>query len=283
MTASDIPTVIPTVPLADGGQIPLVGIGSLLAKGNELATILGHIIADGYRLVDTAQQYANETAVGEAVKRSGVARAEVFITSKVAGAEQGKRYTRRSIEDSLRRLDTDYLDALLIHWPNPSRGLYVETWEEMLAAQAEGVVRHVGVSNFLPEHLTRLHEATGVWPVLNQIQLSVALPRTDLRAFHERHGIVTQAWRPLGGPEKLLDQIVVGRLAAKHGVSAGQIVLRWCVQQGIVVIPSSSRRERWRANADLFSFTLDESDMRDLAALDTGDLHVWDARTHEEW
>ncbi|MDY5127486.1 aldo/keto reductase [Actinotignum sp. GS-2025f] len=279
MTTCDIPTV----PLADGGQIPLVGIGSLLAKGNELATTLGQIIADGYRLVDTAQQYANETAVGEAVKRSGVPRAQVFITSKVAGGEQGKRYTRRSIEDSLRRLDTDYLDALLIHWPNPSRGLYVETWEEMLTAQSEGLVRHVGVSNFLPEHLTHLHEASGVWPVLNQIQLSVALPRTNLRAFHERHGIVTQAWRPLGGPEKLLDQIVVARLAAKHGVSAGQIVLRWCVQQGIVVIPSSSQRERWRANADLFSFTLDESDMRDLAALDTGDLHVWDARTHEEW
>lgn len=274
---------IPTFKLSDGGQIPAVGIGSLLAKGEELAATLTKILQDGYRLIDSAQQYANEVAVGEAVKRSGIDRAKFFITTKVAGVDQGRELVRPGLEASLRRLDMDYVDALLIHWPNPSRGLYVETWEAMLELQSEGLIRHVGVSNFLPEHLDNLYAATGVYPVMNQIQLSPALPRQTSRAYHAEHGILTEAWRPLGGPENVLDQIIVKTIAEKHEVSAGQVALRWAVQQGIVPIPSSSNPSRWKANADLFSFELDERDMRDLETLDLGEATAWDARTHEEW
>lgn len=274
---------IPTIPLHDGGQIPLVGTGTLFSKGNELADGLAEVIRDGYRLLDSAAQYANEGAVGEAIKRSGVPREEVMITTKIAGNDQGKGLTRRGLTESLRRLDTDYVDLLLIHWPNPSRGLAVETWAEMLELQAEGLVRHVGVSNFLAHQLTELHDATGVWPVLNQIQLSPALARTELRAFLAEHQIVTQGWRPLGGAERPLDQIIVGKIADRLGVERSQVVLRWAVQQGAVVIPSSSRRERWRSNADLFSFELSEQDMIDLATLDLGEDAAWDANTHEEW
>ena len=282
MTADDI-LQIPTIPLHDGGQIPLVGTGTLFAKGNELADGLAEVIRDGYRLLDSAAQYANEGAVGEAIKRSGVPRDQIMITTKIAGNDQGKGLTRRGLTESLRRLDTDYVDLLLIHWPNPSRGLAVETWAEMLELQAEGLVRHVGVSNFLAHQLTELHEATGVWPVLNQIQLSPALARTELREFLDEHQIVTQGWRPLGGAEKPMEQIIVGKIADRLGVERSQVVLRWAVQQGAVVIPSSSKRDRWRSNAELFDFELTAQDMVDLATLDLGEDAAWDANSHEEW
>ncbi len=274
---------IPTRPLRDGGQIPLVGIGTLFAKGNELADQLAEAIALGYRLVDSAAQYANEGSVGEAMRRSGVPRDEIFCTTKVAGMDQGRGLTRRALDESLRKLNTDYVDLLLIHWPNPSRGLAVETWEEMLELKAEGLVRHVGVSNFRPEQSAELHDATSVWPEVNQIQLSPALARAELRAFHDEHGIVTEGWRPLGGAEKPMDQIVTRKIAKRLGVDVSQVVLRWAVQQGCVVIPSSSKPERWRSNADLFNFELSDDDMRDLATLDLGEDAAWDSRTHEEW
>lgn len=274
---------IPTVPLLDGGSIPQVGTGTLFLKGNELADRLAEAIQYGYRLLDSAAQYANEGSVGEAIRRSGVPREEIFLTTKVAGMDQGRDLTRRGLDESLRKLNTDYVDLLLIHWPNPSRGLAVETWQEMLELQAEGLVRHVGVSNFLPHHLNELHDATGVWPVVNQIQLSPALARTELRAFLAERGIVTEGWRPLGGAEKPMDQIITHKIADRLGVHVSQVVLRWAVQQGAVVIPSSSRPERWASNADLFSFELTDQDMADLATLDLGEAAAWDANTHEEW
>ena len=281
--ANDTTIQIPTVPLHDGGEIPQVGTGTLFAKGNELADLLAQTIRDGYRLLDTAAQYANEGAVGEAIRRSGVPRNEIFLTTKVAGMDQGHHLTRRGLVESLRRLNTDYVDLLLIHWPNPSRGLAVETWAEMLELQAEGLVTHVGVSNFLPHQIEELHAATGVWPVVDQIQLSPALARTELRAFLAARGIVAQGWRPLGGHEQPMGQIITGKIARRLGVDVSQVVLRWAVQQGAVVIPSSGKPTRWHANADLFGFELTAQDMIDLATLDLGEDAAWDATTHEEW
>ena len=281
--ANDDSIRIPTVPLRDGGEIPQVGTGTLFAKGNELADGLAECIRAGYRLIDSAAQYANEGAVGAAIKRSGVSREQLMVTTKIAGNDQGRGYTRRGLTESLRRLATDYVDLLLIHWPNPSRGLAVETWAEMLELQAEGLVRHVGVSNFLPHQLEELHTATGVWPVIDQIQLSPALARTGLRAFLAEHDIVAEGWRPLGGAENPMGQIVTAKIARRLGVDVSQVVLGWAGQQGAVVIPSSARPARGRSHADLFGFELTERDMADLATLDLGEQAAWDANTHEEW
>ncbi|NLH69230.1 MAG: aldo/keto reductase [Brooklawnia sp.] len=274
---------IPNVALNDGGAIPQVGTGTLFAKGNELADLLAQAIRAGYRLLDTAAQYANEGAVGEALRRSGVPRSEIFLTTKVAGMDQGHHLTRRGLLESLRRLNTDYVDLLLIHWPNPSRGLAVETWAEMLELQAEGLVAHVGVSNFLRHQIEELHAATGVWPVVDQIQLSPALARTELRAFLSDKGIIAQGWRPLGGKEQPMAQIITGKIARRLGVDTSQVVLRWAVQQGAVVIPSSRNPARWRSNADLFGFELTAQDLVDLATLDLGEDAAWDSTKHEEW
>lgn len=274
---------IPDFPLHDGGRIPAVGTGTLFAKGDELADGLAEVIRAGYRLIDTAAQYANEGSVGEAIRRSGVAREEIFLTTKVAGMDQGRGLTRAGLVESLRKLNTDYVDLLLIHWPNPSRGLAAETWLEMLELQAEGLVKHVGVSNFVQHQLEELHEASGVWPVVDQIQLSPALARAELRAFLAERGIVAEGWRPLGGGENPMGQIITGKIARRHGVEVSQVVLRWAVQQGAVVIPSSANPKRWATNADLFGFELTEADMAVLATLDLGEEDAWDSRTHEEW
>jgi 2,5-diketo-D-gluconate reductase A len=274
---------IPTVPLHDGGSIPLLGTGSPRPKGDEFAALLADALRSGYRLIDTAAQYANEASVGEGIRRSGVDRGELFVTTKIAGVDQGRGHTRHGLEQSLRKLGTDYVDLLLIHWPNPSRGLAVETWQEMLELQAEGAVRHVGVSNFVQDQLQELHDETGVWPVVDQIQLSPAVQRRELRAFLAEHDIVAEAWRPLGGTHDILAQLPVQRIAARLGRTTGQVVLRWHVQQGIVVIPSSSRLDRMLENADVFDFALTDEDMRDLAALDLGEQEAWDSHTHEEW
>lgn len=274
---------IPGIDLHDGGSIPLVGTGTLFAKGRELADLLAQVIADGYRLIDTAAQYANETAVGAGIARSGVDRAELFVTTKVAGGDQGRGHTRAGLERSLERLGTDHVDLLLIHWPNPSRGLAVQTWLEMLELQAEGLVRHLGVSNFAPDQLTELHHASGVWPVVDQIQLNPTLHRREWRDFLARHSIVAEAWSPMGRGQQLLSQIPLQRLAEQLGVSPAQVALRWAVQQGIVVIPASGTPEHWRGNADIFGFTLDDEQLRDLAALDLGEGHAADPHVHEEW
>ena len=221
--------------------------------------------------------------MGEGLRASGVPRDQVFVTTKFQRQWHGRESVRTACEGNLRRLGLDYLDLLLIHWPNPSRGLAVETWAEMLELQAEGLVAHVGVSNFVAHQIEELHAATGVWPVVDQIQLSPALARTELRAFLAARGIVAQGWRPLGGHEQPMGQIITGKIARRLGVDVSQVVLRWAVQQGIVVIPSSGNPTRWHANADLFGFELTDADMADLATLDLGEAAAWDSRTHEEW
>ena len=274
---------IPTTSLADGTPFPLLGLGTGSPKGPDGAEVVAAALREGYRLVDTAAQYGNEAAVGEGIRRSGVDPAEVLVTTKIAGGDQGREAARQGFAESLRRLGLPSAALLLIHWPNPSRGLALDTWRTLIDLKEEGLAQHIGVSNFRPEQLQELFDATGVWPEVNQIQLSPALPRQGSLAFHREHGIVTEAWGPLGGREGLGEQFALRRVAEKHGVSTSQISLRWAVDQDIVVIPKSQDPTRQRTNATLEGISLDDEDRALLATLDLGEDAAWDSREHEEW
>lgn len=274
---------IPTTVLRDGARIPLIGFGTSSLKGTGAVEAITGAIADGYRLIDTAAQYGNEAAVGAAVAASDAGREEILVTTKIAGGDQGREATRRGLAESLRRLGMPRVFLALIHWPNPSRGLALDTWRTLLDLREEGLVEHVGVSNFRPEQIQELVTATGQWPEVNQIQLSPALQRRDAVAFHRDHGIVTEAWGPLGTREGLPAQFPLRRVAQRHGVEPAQISLRWAIDQGIVVIPKSASPERRRANLDLGALALDDADRELLAALDLGEDAAWDSREHEEW
>lgn len=272
---------LPTRPLLDGGHIPAWGMGTYSHQGPAGARLFAQAADDGHRLFDTAAQYGNEAALGQGLRDSSVPREDLFVTTKIAGGDQGDA-TRSGLEASLRRLGMDYVDLVLIHWPNPSRGQYLRTWEHLIRAREDGLARHIGVSNFLPAHIDDLHRATGVYPVLNQIQLHPMIQRRDVRAYLDAHDIVTEAWRPIGFKEGLLDQVIVANIAEEVGRSRAQVVLRWAVQHGIVPIAVSSKPERNRDNLDL-DFTLSSEHMHGLDMMDAGDRFVWDPTTHEEW
>jgi len=274
---------IPTTALGERGQIPLIGLGTYALDGEAGATAIATALQNGYRLLDTAAQYLNEETVGKAIRQSGVPRQELVVTTKLAGADHGYDKTLAAARASLQRLGLEYIDLYLIHWPNPSVDLYAESYRAMLQLADDGLVRHVGVSNFKRAHLQRLFDETGVWPALNQVQLSPALARTELRRFHAEHSIVTEAWRPLGADEGVPCNRNVTAIARKHGRTAGQIALRWAVQQGIVAIPKSGRTDRQLENAQVFDFELGDADMAALATLDLGEAAAWDADTHEEF
>ena len=274
---------IPTTTLADGTTFPLIGFGTSSMKGIEGARAVESAVRSGYRLIDTAAQYGNEAAVGEGVRVSGVDPDEVLVTTKIAGGDQGREAAREGFLGSLRRLGLERTALVLIHWPNPSRGLALETWRALIDLKEEGKALHIGVSNFRPEQLQELIDATGVTPEVNQIQLSPALQRPEAVAFHREHGIVTQAWGPLGGREGLAEQFALRKVARKHGVDSSQVSLRWAIDQDIVVIPKSTNPQRQLDNASLESIALDDEDRSLLASLDLGEESAWDSREHEEW
>lgn len=274
---------IPTTSLADGTPFPLIGFGTSSMRGADGSAAITEALRSGYRLVDTAAQYGNEAAVGQAVRDSGVDVDEVLVTTKIAGGDQGREAAREGYLGSLRRLGLERTALVLIHWPNPSRGLALETWRTLIDLKEEGKALHIGVSNFRPEQLQELIDATGVAPEVNQIQLSPALQRHDALAFHREHGIITEAWGPLGGREGLTEQFALQRVAQKHHASTSQVALRWAIDQDIVVIPKSSNPQRQRDNATLEQLTLDDADRALLATLDLGEEAAWDSREHEEW
>ena len=274
---------IPTTPLADGTAFPLIGFGTSGMKGVEGARAISEALRAGYRLIDSAAQYGNEAALGQGLRDSGVDPDQALVTTKIAGGDQGRDAAREGFLGSLRRLGLERAALVLIHWPNPSRGLALETWRTLIDLKEEGLALHIGVSNFRPEQLQELIDATGVTPEVNQIQLSPALPLAEAVAFHREHGIVTQAWGPLGGREGLSDQFALRRVARKHGVSASQISLRWAIDKDIVVIPKSQDPQRQRTNASLQGIELDDEDRALLASLDLGEEAAWDSREHEEW
>ncbi|PWC07357.1 aldo/keto reductase [Mycetocola zhujimingii] len=264
------PRVVPALTLNDGHRIPQVGFGVYKVPRERTADAVVTAIEDGYRHIDTATLYANEAEVGEGVRRSGIARDEIFVTTKVWNTDHGFDETLRAFDTSMRLLGLDVLDLYLIHWPAPSQDRYVDTWRALERLQADGRVRSIGVSNFHPHHLERLFAETDVVPAVNQIELHPWLPQQATREFNAAHGILTEAWSPLARG-RVIGNPTLDAVADKHGVSAAQVVLRWHVQLGNVVIPKSVTPERIAANIDLFGFELDDEDLANIATLESGE------------
>lgn len=269
---------VPTVQLRNGADLPLLGLGTWPLSDAEAADTVATAIDAGYRLIDTAENYRNEAGVGEGIHRSGIERGELFLTTKFNREWHGHDGVRQAFLNSSRLLGVDYIDLLLVHWPNPDQGRYVEAVEGIAALVDEGLVRAVGTSNFKPSHLQRVLDA-GVVPEVNQIQLDPRRTRREVRAFHARHSIVTEAWSPLGPRSDLLETPVITTLAEHYGKSPAQIVLRWHVQQGIVAIPKSSDPGRLRQNIDIFDFELTPQELDSISALDTGGSDITDSDT----
>lgn len=261
-------TAVPTVALSASTAIPQLGFGVFQVPDAETTEAVSLALETGYRAVDTAAIYDNEAGVGRALAQSGLARDDVFVTSKLWIDSLERAAVRPALEASLDRLGLDRLDLFLIHWPAPGLGRYVEAWEELVALRDAGLVREVGVSNFQPAHLARLAE-TGEMPVINQVELHPAFQQRDLRAWHAEHGIVTQAWSPLGQGTVLTDPVVAA-VAQEHGVSPAQVVLRWHLQHGTVVIPKSVTPARIAANLEVFGFALTADQMAQIDGLDAG-------------
>lgn len=256
----------PAHTLNDGRTIPAVGLGTWPLDDDAAEEAVAGALERGYRLVDTALNYGNETGTGRGIARSGVPREDVFVTTKVPGRHQGYEKTLASFEESRHNLGLDYVDLYLIHWPLPRVGLYVDTWRALIRLREDGLVRSIGVSNFTADHLARLEEETGVLPAVNQIEMHPRLPQEELRALHAAKGIVTESWSPLGRGRDLLADPAVTAAAGAHGVTPGQAVLRWHTQLGAVPIPKSADPGRQRENLDLFGFELTPDELARIAA-----------------
>jgi diketogulonate reductase-like aldo/keto reductase len=270
--------------LTDGTTVPAIGFGTYPLRGEDGVTAMVSALETGYRYLDTAVNYDNEHEVGEALRRSGLDRADVRIATKIPGRFHRKDLALQSLRDSAERVGVETIDLGLIHWPNPSRDLYLDAWEALLEAQREGLVTTVGVSNFTEAHLDRVIEATGTTPALNQVELHPYFPQADLRAVHERLGIRTQAWSPLGKRSAPFDEQPVADAAAAHGVSPGQVILRWHVQLGSMPLPKSATPQRQRENLDVHGFELSDEQVAAITALGRPDGRLFggDPDTHEE-
>jgi len=263
-------TSIPQVTLNDGSSIPQLGFGVYKIPEAETVDAVLAALDAGYRHIDTAAFYENERGVGEGVRRSGLDRDDVYVTTKVWWTENGYDSTLRSFDASLERLGFDTVDLFLIHWPAPKHDKYVDTWRALERIREEGRARSIGVANFHTHHLDRLAAESDVVPAVNQVELHPWLPQEEVRRYDREHGIVTEAWSPLARGRVLGDPTLDG-LARKHGVTPAQVVIRWQLQLGNVVIPKSSTPARIRENLDVFGFALDADDLAAIAALETGE------------
>jgi 2,5-diketo-D-gluconate reductase A len=263
-------TQIPNVTLAGNIEMPQLGFGVFQVPDEETKTAVSTALEAGYRSIDTAAIYRNEDGVGQALAESGLNRQDYFVTSKLWNADQGYDATLRAFDASLEKLGLDSLDLYLIHWPTPERDLYVDTWKAFQKLRADGRVRAIGVSNFQPAHIQRLLDSTGTPPAINQIELHPLLQQEEPREFHERHGIATEAWSPLAQGGDVLGHPVITGLAEKHNRTSAQVILRWHLQIGNVVIPKSVTPSRVRENLDVFGFELDDDDLKQVSSLDAG-------------
>ncbi|MEU5634632.1 aldo/keto reductase [Streptomyces rishiriensis] len=252
---------IPQHTLNDGTKLPALGLGTWPMDDAEAEEAVAGALGLGFRLVDTAANYGNETGVGRGVARSGAPREEIVLTTKLPGRHHGYEETLASFEESRRRLGVDYVDLYLIHWPLPRVDRFVDSWRAMIKLREDGLVRSIGVSNFTADHIGRLEKETGVLPSVNQIELHPLFPQQELRAFHEAKGVRTESWSPLGRGSAILDDPAVVSVAQALGVTPGQVVLRWHVQLGAVPVPKSSSPQRQRANLDVFGFALGPAQM----------------------
>lgn len=277
-------TTVPTFTAHNGFALPAIGLGTYALNGDAGAEAVAGGIGVGYRLIDTAFNYENEGSVGRGVAASDVDRSEIIVTTKLPGRHHPTAKARTSIEESRSRLGLDATDLHLIHWPNPSQDEYVQAWAALVDAQARGVVRQIGVSNFLPEHLERIERETGVRPVVNQIEVHPYFPQEEQLAYHREHGILTEAWSPLGRAKEMLDEAVIHEVAAAHGATPAQTVLAWHVARGTVSIPKASSREHQEANLAAAGIVLDDAEVSAITALGRPDGRLFDAdpRTHEE-
>lgn len=260
---------VPDITLNNGLRMPQLGFGVWQVPDDEVIDVVMEALRVGYRSIDTAASYGNETGVGEALRRSELDREDVFVTTKLANPDQGYDSTLRAFDASLERLDLEVLDLYLVHWPQPERDLYVSTWKALERLYAEGRVRAIGVCNFQPRQLERVLAEGGIVPMLNQVELHPLLTQEEVRAFDAKHHIVTEAWSPLG-QGRLLDHPLITEIARLHGRTTAQILLRWHIQMGNVVIPKSVTPERIRSNFDVFDFKLSEEEMERISALDEG-------------
>ncbi|MFI6638105.1 aldo/keto reductase [Streptomyces sp. NPDC050504] len=261
---------VPSITLNNGVEMPQLGFGVWQVPDDEAAKAVGTAIEAGYRSIDTAAIYENEKGTGQAIAASGLPRDELFVTTKLWNSEQGYDSTLRAFDASLDKLGLDHVDLYLVHWPLPMKDAYVDTYKAFEKLLADGRTRAIGVSNFLPAHLERLIAETSVVPAVNQVELHPQLAQAELRAFHAEHGIATEAWSPLGQGKGLLEVPTVVAIAQKHGRTPAQVVLRWHLQTGNVVIPKSVTPSRIQENIDVFGFELDADDLAAFAALDEG-------------
>ena len=264
-------STVPSLVMNNGLQIPQLGFGVFLVPPEETKQAVTEALKAGYRLIDTAQGYRNEEGVGAAIAESDVPRDELFITTKLTNSEQGYDTTLAAFDGSMDKLGIDVLDLFLIHWPLPMFDQYVETWRAFEKLLADGRVRSIGVSNFEIPHLQRLLAETDVTPAVNQIELHPEFPQEDLREFHQQHGIVTESWGPLGQGKGLLENPQIVEVAQRKGRTPAQVVLRWHVQVGCVVIPKSVNPDRIRENINIFDFELDDADMAEISKVRTGE------------
>ena len=277
-------TTVPTFTAHNGFALPAIGLGTYGLNGDAGAAAVTGGIGAGYRLIDTAFNYENEGSVGRGVAASDVARGEIIVTTKLPGRHHPTAKARTSIEESRSRLGLDITDLHLIHWPNPRQDEYVQAWAALVDARERGVMRQIGVSNFLPEHLERIERETGVRPVVNQIEVHPYFPQEEQLAYHREHGILTEAWSPLGRAKQLLDESVIGEIAAAHSITPAQTVLAWHVARGTVSIPKASSLEHQAANLASAETELDEAEVSAITALGRPDGRLFgaDPRTHEE-
>ncbi|MGP9816413.1 aldo/keto reductase [Glutamicibacter sp. 363] len=262
-------TVVPAVTLNNGVQMPQIGFGVFQVPNEETTTAVAAALKAGYRSIDTAAIYGNEEGVGKALAESGINREELFITSKIWISDMGYEQTLRAFDESLQRLGLDYLDLFLIHWPAPEKELYVETWKALEKLYAEKKIRAIGVSNFQPTHLQKLIDATDVVPAVNQVELHPALQNAEVSAANAGHGIATEAWSPLAQGALLNDASILA-IGEAHQVTAAQVILRWHLQRGRVIIPKSVTESRIVQNLDLFGFELSAEELAAIDALDRG-------------
>jgi 2,5-diketo-D-gluconate reductase A len=261
--------VVPNLTLADGVEVPQVGIGVFQVPPDETQPAVESALEAGYRHIDTAAAYRNERGVAAGIAASGVPRGEIFITTKLWNAEQGFDSTLAAFDRSIEELDTDHVDLYLVHWPVPAKDLYLESWRAFERIKSEGGARSIGVSNFRVEDLERMQREAGQMPTINQVELHPLFQQEELRAWHAEHGIVTEAWSPLAQGEILEDDTLL-TIAGHHERTVAQVALRWHLQIGNVVIPKSVTPERIRTNLELFDFELSEDDMAAIARLDGG-------------
>jgi 2,5-diketo-D-gluconate reductase A len=262
---------VPKLTMNDGHQIPQLGFGVFQIQPDETVQSVRTALDVGYRLIDTAQGYRNEEGVGEALAGSAIPAEDIFVTTKLTNSEHGRDKTLRAFEGSMRKLRLEVLDLFLIHWPQPKLDLYVETWKTFEELRRDGRIRSIGVSNFTIDHLQRLLDETGVVPAVNQVELHPRFPQEELRAFHAQHDILTEAWAPLGQGKGLLDEPVLAQLGRSKNKTPAQLVLRWHLQLGNVVIPKSVTASRIRENFEVFDFELDDAEMAQIGGLATGE------------